>query len=129
MFNLWQIILVHSRFSTIAILYAGVFVSVDSVYVYLDCDPSRSSDPDGNFWVSFRIAIVNQKDPNKTLWKKSSLYTKTCNNYHFPMGKLSDILEPNAGYIVGGMIIFVCEILDYCPWFEFSEPEVSMLYS
>lgn len=39
--------------------------------------------------------------------------------------KVSDMLEPDAGFLVRDTVIFVCEILDCCPWFEFSDLEVS----
>ena len=33
--------------------------------------------------------------------------------------------ETDAGFLVRDTVVFVCEILDCCPWFEFSDLEVS----
>jgi len=95
----------------------------------LDYDPSCSEDPDGNYWVSFSIALLNEKERKKTLWKETSLFTKTCNNYYLQMIKLSDVLEQDAGYIVENMLSFAFEMHDFSPWFDFSESKVSMEYS
>lgn len=35
------------------------------------------------------------------------------------------MLEADAGFLVRDTVVFVCEILDCCPWFEFSDLEVS----
>lgn len=35
------------------------------------------------------------------------------------------MLEPDAGFLMRDSVVFVCEILDCCPWFEFSDLEVS----
>lgn len=86
------------------------------------------NDPDKDFWVSYRITVVNQIHPAKSFWKESSLLcTKSCANFDLQYMKLSDMLETGAGFVTGEMVTFVCEILDYCPWFDFSELEVSML--
>jgi hypothetical protein len=37
---------------------------------------------------------------------------------------VSDMLETDAGFLVRDTVVFVCEILDCCPWFEFSDLEV-----
>ena len=96
--------------------------------MFLECDPSAVSDPDKNFWISYRIGIMNQKDHNRSLWKESSLCTKTWSSSILQFMKLADLLEAGAGYLVHETVIFVCEILDYCPWFEFSDLEVCILY-
>ena len=72
------------------------------------------------------MGVVNQKDHNKSLWKESSLCTKTWSSSTLQFMKVADLLEVGAGYLVREMVIFVCEILDYCPWFEFSDLEVCM---
>jgi hypothetical protein len=43
--------------------------------------------------------------------------------------KVSDMVEPDAGFLVRDTVVFVCEILDCCPWFEFSDLEVSLEFS
>lgn len=82
------------------------------------------SDPEKNFWVRYRMAIVNQKNPSKTVWKESSICTKTWNNSVLQFMKVSDMLEADAGFLVRDTVVFVCEILDCCPWFEFQDLEV-----
>ncbi|XP_021276357.1 uncharacterized protein LOC110410806 isoform X2 [Herrania umbratica] len=105
-------------------LRMGVHVLSDTIYAYLECDPSVVNDPDKDFWVSYRMTVLNQKHPAKRFWKESSLCTKTSTNCDLQLMKLSNMLEADAGFVIGEMVTFVCEILDYCPWFDFSELEV-----
>lgn len=72
------------------------------------------------------MAIVNQKNPAKTVWKESSICTKTWNNSVLQFMRVSDMLEADAGFLVRDTVVFVCEIIDCCPWFEFSDLEVSI---
>jgi hypothetical protein len=101
-----------------------VYESFDTICIYLESDQSVGSDPDKNFWVRYRMAVVNQKNPAKTVWKESSICTKTWNNSVLQFMKVSDMLETDAGFLVRDTVVFVCEILDCCPWFEFSDLEV-----
>ncbi|KAL2246922.1 UNVERIFIED_CONTAM: hypothetical protein Sindi_2544500, partial [Sesamum indicum] len=48
---------------------------------------------------------------------------KTWNNSVIQFMKVSDMLEADAGFLLRDTVVFVCEILDYCPWFEFSDLE------
>ncbi|KAF1865155.1 hypothetical protein Lal_00004529 [Lupinus albus] len=105
-------------------LRIGVYESFDTICIYLESDQAVGSDPDKNFWVKYRMAIVNQKNPAKTVWKESSICTKTWNNSVLQFMKVSDMLEADAGFLVRDTVVFVCEILDCCPWFEFSDLEV-----
>nr|XP_018629274.1 uncharacterized protein LOC104105064 isoform X2 [Nicotiana tomentosiformis] len=105
-------------------LRIGVYESFDTICIYLESDQSAGTDPDKNFWVRYRMAILNQKNPSKTVWKESSICTKTWNNSVLQFMKVSDMLEPDAGFLVRDTVVFVCEILDCCPWFEFSDLEV-----
>ncbi|KAG1363216.1 Ubiquitin carboxyl-terminal hydrolase 13 [Cocos nucifera] len=105
-------------------LRIGVYESFDTICIYLESDQSSGSDPDKNFWVRYRIAVVNQKNPAKTVWKESSICTKMWNNSVLQFMKVSDMLESDAGFLVRDTMVFVCEILDCCPWFEFSDLEV-----
>lgn len=105
----------------------GVYESFDTICIYLESDQSVGSDPDKNFWVRYRMAVVNQKNPAKTVWKESSICTKTWNNSVLQFMKVSDMLEADAGFLVRDTVVFVCEILDCCPWFEFSDLEVSKM--
>ncbi|KAB2080230.1 hypothetical protein ES319_A05G057300v1 [Gossypium barbadense] len=105
-------------------LRIGVYESFDTICIYLESDQSVGNDLDKNFWVKYRMAVVNQKNPAKTVWKESSICTKTWNNSVLQFMKVSDMLEADAGYLVRDTVVFVCEILDCCPWFEFSDLEV-----
>ncbi|CAJ1973698.1 unnamed protein product [Sphenostylis stenocarpa] len=105
-------------------LRIGVYESFDTICIYLESDQAVGSDPDKNFWVRYRMAVVNQKNPSKTVWKESSICTKTWNNSVLQFMKVSDMLEADAGFLVRDTVVFVCEILDCCPWFEFSDLEV-----
>ncbi|XP_059459860.1 uncharacterized protein LOC132189240 [Corylus avellana] len=105
-------------------LRIGVYESFETICIYLESDQSVGSDPDKNFWVRYRMAVVNQKNPAKTVWKESSICTKTWNNSVLQFMKVSDMLEVDAGFLLRDTVVFVCEILDCCPWFEFSDLEV-----
>ncbi|GKU87297.1 hypothetical protein SLEP1_g1720 [Rubroshorea leprosula] len=105
-------------------LRIGVYESFDTICIYLESDQSVGSDPENNFWVRYRMAVVNQKNPANTVWKESSICTKTWNNSVLQFMKVSDMLEADAGFLVRDTVVFVCEILDCCPWFEFSDLEV-----
>ncbi|CAM8949502.1 unnamed protein product [Rhodiola kirilowii] len=105
-------------------LRIGVYESFDTICIYLESDQSAGSDPDKNYWVRYRMAVINQKNPTKTVWKESSICTKTWNNSVLQFMKVSDMLEADAGFLVRDTVIFVCEILDCCPWFDFSDLEV-----
>lgn len=94
----------------------------------MESEQSFGSDSDKNFWVRYRMAIVNQKNPSKTVWKESSICTKTWNNSVLQFMKVSEMLEADAGFLMRDTVVFVCEILDCCPWFEFSDLEVSRSY-
>nr|XP_016486159.1 PREDICTED: uncharacterized protein LOC107806510 isoform X1 [Nicotiana tabacum] len=106
-------------------LRIGVYESFDTICIYLESDQSIGSDPEKNFWVKYRMAILNQKCQSKTVWKESSICTKTWNNSVLQFMKVSDMLESDAGFLVRDTVVFVCEILDCCPWFDFADLEVS----
>ncbi|CAH1427726.1 unnamed protein product [Lactuca virosa] len=101
-----------------------VYESFETICIYLESDQSVGTDPNKNFWVKYRMAVLNQKNPSKTVWKESSICTKTWNNYVLQFMKVSDMLEADAGFLVRDTVVFVCEILDCCPWFEFADLEV-----
>ncbi|KAK9075604.1 hypothetical protein SSX86_003930 [Deinandra increscens subsp. villosa] len=105
-------------------LRLGVYESFDTICIYLESDQSAGTDPDKNFWVKYRMTVLNQKNPSKTVWKESSICTKTWNNSVLQFMKVSDMLEADAGFLVRDTVVFVCEILDCCPWFEFADLEV-----
>ncbi|XP_010267667.1 PREDICTED: uncharacterized protein LOC104604818 [Nelumbo nucifera] len=103
----------------------GVYESFDTICIYLESDQSVGSDPDKKFWVRYRMVVVNQKNPAKTVWKESSICTKTWNNFVFQFMKVSDMLEPDARFLVCDIVVIICEIIDCCSWFEFSDLENS----
>ncbi|XP_009588719.1 uncharacterized protein [Nicotiana tomentosiformis] len=105
-------------------LRIGVYESFDTICIYLESDQSIGSDPEKNFWVKYRMAILNQKCQSKTVWKESSICTKTWNNSVLQFMKVSDMMESDAGFLVRDTVVFVCEILDCCPWFDFADLEV-----
>ena len=70
------------------------------------------------------MAILNQKNSLKTVCKESSICTKTWNNSVLQFMKVSDILDTEVGFLVRDTVAFVCEIIDCCPWFDFSDLEV-----
>ena len=105
---------------------AGVYESFDTICIYLENDQSAGTDVDNNFWVKYKMGILNQKNPAKSVWKESSICTKSWNNSVLQFMKVSDMLEADAGFLVRDTVVFVCEILDCCPWFEFSDLEVSL---
>ncbi|KAJ4890624.1 TRAF-like family protein [Raphanus sativus] len=105
-------------------LRIGVYESFDTICIYLESDQSAGTDVDNNFWVKYKMGILNQKNPAKSVWKESSICTKTWNNSVLQFMKVSDMLEADAGFLVRDTVVFVCDILDCCPWFEFSDLEV-----
>ncbi|KAH6792429.1 TRAF-like family protein [Perilla frutescens var. hirtella] len=105
-------------------LRIGVYESFDTICIYLESDQSIGCEPEKNFWVKYRMAIVNQKNPSKTVWKESSICTKTWNNSVLQFMKVTDMMEADAGFLLRDTVVFVCEILDCCPWFEFADLEV-----
>ncbi|CAL9234010.1 unnamed protein product [Arabidopsis halleri] len=102
-------------------LRIGVYEFFDTICIYLESDQSAGTDVDNNFWVKYKMGILNQKNPAKIVWKESSICTKTWNNSVLQFMKVSDMLEADAGFLVRDTVVFVCEILDCCPWFEFSD--------
>ncbi|CAD6243587.1 unnamed protein product [Miscanthus lutarioriparius] len=105
-------------------LRIGVYESFDTICIYLESDQSSGYDPDKNFWVHYKMAIVNQKNSAKTVCKESSICTKTWNNSVLQFMKTSDMVDTDAGFLVRDTVIFTCEIIDCCPWFDFSDLEV-----
>ncbi|XP_062222774.1 uncharacterized protein LOC133921772 [Phragmites australis] len=105
-------------------LRIGVYESFDTICIYLESDQSSGCDPDKNFWVHYKMVIINQKNSAKTVCKESSICTKTWNNSVLQFMKVSDMLDTDAGFLVRDTVVFVCEIIDCCPWFDFSDLEV-----
>ena len=45
------------------------------------------------------IAVMNQKRPERTEWKESAICTKSWNNSVLQFGKVSDMCDPEAGFL------------------------------
>ena len=103
-----------------------MYESFDTLCIYLESDQLVGTDPDKNFWVRYRIRVVNQKYPDSSVWKETSICTKTWNNSVLQFMKVPDMLEEDAGFLVCDTVVFVCEIMDCCPWFEFFDLEVCL---
>lgn len=116
-------------------LRIGVYESFDTLCIYLESEqamaatgPSSSTavvttDADKNFWVRYKIGIVNQKAAEASVWKEASVCTRTWNNSVLQLIKVAELMDPEAGFLVRDTVVFVCDILDCCPWFEFSDLE------
>eukprot|EP00898_Chlorokybus_atmophyticus_P004102 jgi/Chlat1/4693/Chrsp3S05628 len=105
-------------------LRIGVYESFDTLCIYLESDGNAGlpdNQLDKNYWVRYRIAVVNQRHPERTAWKESSICTRTWNNSVLQFMKVSDLLEADAGFLVRDTVVFTCEVLDCCPWFDFAD--------
>ncbi|KAL9250162.1 MATH domain and coiled-coil domain-containing protein [Drosera capensis] len=102
----------------------SVYESFDTICIYLESDQSVGSNSDKNFWVRYRMSLINQKNPAKTVSKECSICTKTWNSSVLQFMKVSDVLEAEAGFFVRDTVVFVCEIMDCCPWFDFNDLEM-----
>ena len=69
-------------------LRIGVYESSNTLCMYLESDTGGST-LDNNLWVKFRIAVLNQKHPEKSEWKESAICTKTWNNSVLQFNKVS----------------------------------------
>lgn len=103
-------------------LRIGVYESFDTLCIYLESDALAS--PERNFWVKYRIAVVNQRHPDRTEWKDSAICTKTWNNSVLQFMKVSEIMDPEAGHVHRDGVVLACEVLECCPWFEFADLDV-----
>ncbi|XP_057967943.1 uncharacterized protein LOC131157650 [Malania oleifera] len=101
----------------------GFRKSLDALCAYMECDPSVVNDPDKNFWVSYSLTLVNQKSPDRNVLAKASFFTRIGNS-SVEFMKVSDMLKAHGGFLVRETVVFLGEILDCCPWFEFSSLEV-----
>ncbi|XP_010431620.1 PREDICTED: uncharacterized protein LOC104715953 [Camelina sativa] len=90
-------------------LRIGVYESFDTICIYLESDQSAGTDVDNNFLVKFKMGILNQMNPDKSVWKESSIRTYSVLKFM----NMSDMLEPDAGFLVRDAVVFVCEILDF----------------
>jgi hypothetical protein len=63
-------------------LRIGAYESLSTLCIYLESDAGGAPGAPGerNHWVKSRIAVVNQRRPERTEWKESAICTKTWNN-------------------------------------------------
>ncbi|KAK9829646.1 hypothetical protein WJX72_007078 [[Myrmecia] bisecta] len=104
-------------------LRIGVYESFDTLCIYLESDAQGAS-LERNFWVKYRIAVVNQKHPERTEWKESAICTKTWNNSVLQFMKVHEMVDAEQGYLHKESLVLMCEVLECCPWFEFADLEV-----
>ena len=108
-------------------LRIGVYESFDTLCIYLESDAASkdasAAAKDTNYWVRYRMGLVNQRDPEKTLWKENTVCTKTANTQVLQLFRVSECLEPWRGFMQRETVVFACEILDFCPWFDIEDIE------
>ena len=104
-------------------LRIGVYESFDTLCIYLESEPP-GAETSRNFWVRYRIAVVHQRNPERTSWRESSICTRTWNNSVLQFMKASEMVEPDAGLVARDTAVFACEVLECCPWFEFGDVEI-----
>lgn len=63
-------------------LRIGVYESFDMLCVYIEADAAgdRERGGDGNWWVKYRMALLNLRHPERSEWRESAICTKTWNN-------------------------------------------------
>ena len=76
-------------------LRIGVYESSNTLCMYLESDLGGST-LENNLWVKFRIAVLNQKHPEKSEWKESAICTKTWNNSVLQFSKVGQAISGGA---------------------------------
>ena len=71
-------------------LRIGVYESSNTLCMYLESDTGGST-LDNNLWVKFRIAVLNQRHPERSEWKESAICTKTWNNSVLQFSKVNSV--------------------------------------
>lgn len=61
-------------------LRLGTYTSYNTMCTYLESDSTAAAGQERNFWVKSRVAVLNQRHPERTQWKESAICTKTWNN-------------------------------------------------
>lgn len=61
-------------------LRLGAYTSYSTLCTYLESDSTTAAGQERNFWVKSRVAVLNQRHPERTQWKESAICTKTWNN-------------------------------------------------
>ena len=92
-----------------------MYESFDTLCIYLESDALAS--PERNFWVKYRIAVVNQRHPDRTEWKDSAICTKTWNNSVLQFMKVPirhDTAEVQAFVVTQTVQYLVIECLQGC---------------
>ncbi|BDA47782.1 probable MATH domain and coiled-coil domain-containing protein At3g at N-terminal half [Coccomyxa sp. Obi] len=104
-------------------LRLGAYTSYSTLCTYLESDSTTAAGQERNFWVKSRVAVLNQRHPERTQWKESAICTKTWNNSVLQLVQMDELMNPEAGYLVKEGLILCVEVLECCPWFEFADLE------
>ncbi|CAL5397179.1 unnamed protein product [Camellia sinensis] len=101
----------------------GVCQRLDLIFAILECSPSVVNDPDTVFEVRFRMGLLNYKCISTSWHDEETVCTKS--KYCVSMSmKVSDILDPDNGFLYHESVIFLCQILHHGPSTESSKPGV-----
>ncbi|KAI7979584.1 hypothetical protein LOK49_Contig297G00002 [Camellia lanceoleosa] len=96
---------------------------LDLIFAILECSPSVVNDPDTVFEVRFRMGLLNYKCISTSWHDEETVCTKS--KYCVSMSKkVSDILDPDNGFLYHESVIFLCQILHHGPSTESSKPGV-----
>ena len=85
-------------------LRIGAYESLSTLCVYLESDAGGAGGAAGerNHWVKSRIAVVNQRRPERTEWKESAICTKTWNNSVLQVMRVRPaVMAVRVGFRVG----------------------------
>ncbi|CAG9460218.1 unnamed protein product [Pedinophyceae sp. YPF-701] len=113
-------------------LRLGVYESFDTLCVYLESDAAAAgagagqqggaaAPPEGalgNYWLRYRIGLVNHKNSEKTLWKESSICTRNWNNSVLQFVRVPEMVDPKRGFLSKDSVHFQCEVIEVHPWEE-----------
>lgn len=117
-------------------LRVGVYESFDTLCVYIESDAGSAALPGGatqaaiahpteapNFWVRYRVSLVNARDPTRTVWRESTICTRNWNNSVVQLVQVSEALDPRAGFLQKDGVEIVCDVLECMPWLEGADLE------
>ena len=77
-------------------------------------DGGGGGDGDGDYWVRYRVAVTNQKHPDRTKWKDATTSSKRWTSNVIQFMPTEDLTHPEGGYLVKDSIALAVEVLDVC---------------